>query len=285
MNEQQEEGIGSLSVFISYAHEDEELLIELQKHLGPLRRSGLITTWYDRQIVPGTEWSQEVDRHLNAAALILLLISSDFLDSDYCYSNEMQHALGRHKKGDAVVIPILLRPVAWDDRAPFANLACLPHGGKTVTEWPNRDAAFRDIAQGIRQAIEQLRPAQLHSPGPSAPAGQQATSPVSSSPNQEQERSHPIQTGLGWLKRRRVPIWIILITVLVAALVAEFDPPLRNSIFNAVRTFFINGILVGSGSLEQDDSLGIVAMEEEEQARLMHNHRLGKGQCHAHKTG
>src|SRR5438874_2288017 len=95
-----------LTIFYSYAHEDESLQKQLERHLSLLRRQGLISGWHDRQIVAGTEWAQEIDARLETASIILLLISSDFLASDYCYGIEMQRALERHQRGEARVIPI-----------------------------------------------------------------------------------------------------------------------------------------------------------------------------------
>jgi len=145
-----------VEVFCSYAHEDEAWLRKLEKHLSLLRREGLITEWYDRKIVPGMNWAQAINDHLLTASIILLLISSDFLASDYCYSIEMRRALERHEMGEALVIPILLRPVDWKT-APFARLQFLPRDGKPVKAWRNSDAAFLEIAKEIRKAIEHLR--------------------------------------------------------------------------------------------------------------------------------
>jgi hypothetical protein len=157
MHEQQDDVLSPLTVFYSYAHEDEVLQKELEKHLSSLRRQGIITTWHDREIVPGTDWADVIDAHLETASVILLLVSPDFIYSDYCYGIEMQRALERHHAGDAIIIPILLRPVDVQG-APFAHLQCLPFDTKPVTKWANRDEAFLDIVRGIRVAIERLRP-------------------------------------------------------------------------------------------------------------------------------
>jgi energy-coupling factor transporter ATP-binding protein EcfA2 len=143
----------TVEVFYSYAHEDEALLNELKSHLSILRREGLTTEWYDRQIVPGTEWEHVIDDHINTASIILLLISPDFIASDYCYGVEMVQAMQRHKASEACVIPIILRPADWT-RAPFAELQVLPTNARPVTAWPNRDEAFVDIVKGVRRAIE-----------------------------------------------------------------------------------------------------------------------------------
>ncbi len=144
-----------IKVLYSYAHAGEELREQLEKHLAILKWQGVITDWHDRKIGAGREWEGEIDEHLNAAHVILLLISSDFVASDYCYDVEMQRAMERHEAGEARVIPVILRPVDWQ-AAPFGRLLALPTDGEAVTEWDNQDAAFRDIAKGIRKVVEEL---------------------------------------------------------------------------------------------------------------------------------
>src|SRR6266536_4581768 len=142
-----------VTVFISYAHEDEPLRAQLEKHLRLLQRQGCISTWQDRQIEPSTDWAQDIDEHLETASVILLLVSPDFLASDYCYEIEMKRALERHQRGEARVIPIILRPCDWRT-SPFAHLQCLPRDGEAVTTWQNLDEAFTTIADGLRRVIE-----------------------------------------------------------------------------------------------------------------------------------
>ena len=142
-----------MEVFFSYAHgRDEELRNELEKHLTQLRRQGLISTWHDRRIEPGTEWASEIDSHVKSAEIILLLVSADFIASDYCYGVEMNEALERHRRHEAIVIPIILRPVVWDS-APFARIQALPRDGKAITTWTDRDEAFADVSRGIRAIV------------------------------------------------------------------------------------------------------------------------------------
>jgi hypothetical protein len=144
-----------INLFYSYAHNDEALRNELDKHLSILQRRGIIAEWYDRNISAGTEWVNQIDHHLNIAHIILLLISSDFLASDYCYSIEMKRALERHDLGEARVIPILIRPVDWHG-APFAKLRVLPQNAQPVTAWLNQDLAFVEIAIQIRKVANEL---------------------------------------------------------------------------------------------------------------------------------
>ena len=83
-----------ISLFYSYSHRDEELRLRLETHLAALRRGGLIAEWHDRKLEPGDAWKDEIDRHLTLADIVLLLVSSDFIASDYCWGEEMSKALG-----------------------------------------------------------------------------------------------------------------------------------------------------------------------------------------------
>lgn len=148
----------ALNVFLAYASEDEALKKELEKHLMVLIRQGWITRWDSRKISAGREWAKELDMHLKQARIILVLVSLDFLASDYCYGNEMKRALKMHKAGKAYVIPILLRATDWKD-TPLGKLFAVPRNNKPVTEWQDRDAAFADVARQIRTVVEQLKEA------------------------------------------------------------------------------------------------------------------------------
>lgn len=171
-------------VFFSYSHRDEALRDELEKHLSILRRQGFIDTWHDRRIVAGEALDRAISQNLEAADVILLLVSSDFLASDYCYDVEMRHAMARHEAGDARVIPVILRPCDWHD-APFGKLLATPPDGKPVTRFPTLDDAFVLVVAAIKQALTQM--GQANAPTPPAaimteaqPALREAEKPRSS---------------------------------------------------------------------------------------------------------
>src|SRR5258708_2458880 len=145
-----------IEVFCSYAPEDEAFCHQLETHLSPLRHERLLSIWYHRKIIPGTDWAKTVDEHLSKATVILLLISSDFLASDYCYGVEVVQALQRHKANEARVLPIIVRSVLWQS-SPFAHLAVLPTDANAITLWSDRDVALTDVANGIRLAISDLK--------------------------------------------------------------------------------------------------------------------------------
>ena len=146
----------ALRLFYSYSHKDETLRDELETHLKLLQRQGLIQPWHDRRILPGDDWVSDIDDNLNRANIILLLVSADFIASDYCYDNEMTRAMERHESGEARVIPIILRPVDWRD-TPFNKLSWLPQNGTPVVQWENRDAAWLNVETGIKQVVESMR--------------------------------------------------------------------------------------------------------------------------------
>jgi hypothetical protein len=140
------------AVFVAYSHVDKRLKEQLVKHLCVLEREGLVRVWHDGCVVPGRDWNEEIRLNLNRAEVILLLISADFVASEYCYAVEMKTALNRHQKGDAAVVPIILRDSDWS-RLPIAELQALPDGAKPVTKWSDRDAAYKNVTQGVRRAI------------------------------------------------------------------------------------------------------------------------------------
>jgi internalin A len=144
-----------IRVVYSYSHRDENLRNELETHLKLLQRQGRIDTWSDRRIDAGDEWKQRISDNFEAADIVLLLVSADFLASDYCFEIEMRRALERHERGEARVIPVIVRDVHWAD-APFAKLQALPKGGLAVTKWPDKDSAWRNVSEGIQKVIETL---------------------------------------------------------------------------------------------------------------------------------
>ena len=146
---------GPIEILFSYAREDEKLRDELEKYLSPLKNHGRITCWYDRCIGAGKNWSQEISSHLNTADIILLLVSADFLASNYCNTVEVKRALERHEKGQSRVIPVILRPVDWTGEI-FAQLQALPCDATPVVEWENLDAAFDNIVKGIKEVIIEM---------------------------------------------------------------------------------------------------------------------------------
>jgi predicted NACHT family NTPase len=145
-----------VEIFCCYAREDQQMLEGLKRHLMPLQRSGQIQIWSDTNLNAAVEWEKELHEHLESADIILLLISSDFIASEYCYSTEMMRAIERHDQGTAHVIPILLRSIFWRN-APFAKFQILPTNAKPVTKWSDRNEAFNDITEHVKRVVSELQ--------------------------------------------------------------------------------------------------------------------------------
>jgi tetratricopeptide (TPR) repeat protein len=143
-----------VEIFFSYAHEDEALRDQLAAHLTSL--AGVATSWYDRSIGAGTAWADEIDARLQTADIILLLVSADFLASDYCKNVEVPRALARHAAGEATVIPVILRACHWTG-LPYGALQALPTDARPITLWSDRDAAWFDVVAGLSAAIERIK--------------------------------------------------------------------------------------------------------------------------------
>jgi serine/threonine protein kinase/cytochrome c-type biogenesis protein CcmH/NrfG len=152
----------TIQIFYCYAPQDVSLRNELNIHLSPLRKLRQITAWLDTDIQAGKDWAQEIETHFATANILLLLVSPDFFASDYHYDFQMQIALERHKAGQAQIIPIIARPVVWED-TPLGQLRSLilPRTQKPITSWSDRDEAWRDVILGIRDVIRPLLPTQI----------------------------------------------------------------------------------------------------------------------------
>ena len=150
----EDEASPTLTVVFSYSHKDEALRNELDAHLSVLRRLNIVETWHDRKLVPGQSWDPRIKEMIYAADVILLLLSADFFNSDYCYDEEMKIALERHSRGEAVVVPVLARPCQWK-QTEIAAIHGLPKDMLAVSLWDDRDLAWNDVAEGITKIARQ----------------------------------------------------------------------------------------------------------------------------------
>ena len=162
------------TIFFSYSHPDEALRDQLEVHLSGLKRQGLISAWHDRKITAGTEIDNSISANLEAATIILLLVSPDFINSDYCFEREMKRAMQKHENKEARVIPVILRPCDWHD-LPFGKLLGAPKDGKPITTWPNLDEAFLDVVKSIKAALKEIQP-------PTAAAAAATPQPAAAAP-------------------------------------------------------------------------------------------------------
>lgn len=149
-----------IKLFFSYSHKDEDLRNELETHLSPLKRQGVIDTWHDRRIPAGKDFSSEISEHLETSQIILLLISPYFIASDYCYEAEMKRALELNNSGKARVIPVILHPCDWQS-LPFGKLQAVPRDGKPISKYPNVHDALLEVTLGVRTVAKEFNTARL----------------------------------------------------------------------------------------------------------------------------
>lgn len=140
--------INSKKIFISYSKEDEDLRKELDKQLTSLKRQQKVETWHDRDLYAGDEWHPTIIEKLESADIILLLVSANFMATDYIMNEEVPRALERAANKKCVLIPILIKPCVWEN-LPFAKYLALPDKGKAVTQYSDRDEAWTLVAKGI----------------------------------------------------------------------------------------------------------------------------------------
>jgi len=199
----------AIEVFCCYARKDKKLLDKLKTHLSPLDRQTIIHIWYDGNISAGAEWDQEIKKHLNNAKIILLLVSPDFFASDYVYSIEMQQAMARHKRGDAKVIPVILRPVNWQNVSSggikLSDLQALPKEAKPVTRWTNRDEAWEDVAKGIERVVSELQRGAERTSQQERPTSLDPPVQESAQTSRQAQRRHFVTTAIS-VGRRRILI-------------------------------------------------------------------------------
>ncbi len=142
-----------VKIFISYTQADESYKNELATQLKLLKMQGLVEAWSDQEILPGQEWDAEIKEHLNEAEVILFLVSTEFLVSDYVNDVEIKKALERYDKGEVIIIPIIIRPI---DISSFeiGKFQGLPSKAKPVSQWDDKDNAWLDVSNGIKKVIQ-----------------------------------------------------------------------------------------------------------------------------------
>ena len=148
-------GKGPLRLFLSYAHEDRNILEELRKHLAPLRHEQVVTDWYDRELVPGQSWNHRIQEQLESSHLVLVIVTADFVASDYAYGQELNRALELHDTGLLRLIPVIARNCLWQN-LPLARIQVLPEGAVPISRWQDRDDAYVSVVTGVERAAREI---------------------------------------------------------------------------------------------------------------------------------
>ena len=144
-----------LRAFVSYCHADAKLKDELLKHLAPLRRLGLVEHWHDGDISVGEKWEEAIWNQLRNADLVILLVTADFINSEYCYDRELTAAVERHDAGETRIVPIIGRNCLWHDLS-FGKIQAALRG-KAVRGQADLDEALTEVAKEIKAVAVELR--------------------------------------------------------------------------------------------------------------------------------
>jgi predicted nucleotide-binding protein len=153
----------SVEIFCSYSHAkpDEALRVAFAKSMSLWVRKKVMQIWHDGRNLAGDDWASNIDEHLNSADIVVLLVSPDFLSSDFCYVKEMGRALERMKNNEALVVPIIVRPCSWKE-TPLADIQALPDKGKAVTLWTHRDVAWQNVAESLARRAREVLDRKIH---------------------------------------------------------------------------------------------------------------------------
>lgn len=152
-----------VKVFISYARKDESFKDELLEFLAPLQNAGEIKIWHDRTLVVGDAWDEEIVNALNESEIIIFLMSSSFLASEYINKVEILKAMERHKTKEIRIVPIMLRDcdmqshIIPDYKYKIADFHGLPTNMKPINKWEPRDDGWMDVVRGLKPAIQFVR--------------------------------------------------------------------------------------------------------------------------------
>jgi hypothetical protein len=141
-------------VFICYSHKDERWLIDLQKHLKPYVRDGSITAWSDKQITPGSKWFSEINAALDSTKVAVLLVTPDFLASDFIHKHELGPLLKEAEKGGVRILWILVRACSYKKTLLKDYQAVIDPDKPLVNFRLNRDKVWVRICEEIEKAVK-----------------------------------------------------------------------------------------------------------------------------------
>lgn len=147
---------GQPRIFISYAHEDEDFKKELRKMVAPLEKSGQWKVWDDRWLLPGDDWNKEILRHLEEAHVAVLLLTPAFFASDYIYDEEMRRAVERHRRGEMLLIGVMVSDCMFEE-TPLRDIQIVPRDALPVERHPNPSQVWKAVADKIKETIEVSR--------------------------------------------------------------------------------------------------------------------------------
>ncbi len=147
-------------VFISYSHRDAEWLARLEVHLKPLTRSGEIAVWSDSQINPGSKWKEEILRAIDTSKVAILLVSADFLASDFISNNELSPLLAAASRGGATILPVIISPSRFSKTATLSDYQTVNDLARPLISLTRaeQEEVFVRVAENVEKSLSRLSP-------------------------------------------------------------------------------------------------------------------------------
>ncbi len=145
--------VRGFNFFISYSFKDEHFKNELKSHFRGLINNKTIKAWDGRAILPGEDWDNKIKKKLEEADVILFLVSSDFMNSDYIKDVEIKHAIERYEKNEVKIVPVIIRPCDFESSL-FSKFLAVPTGKLAISKWPNADEAYLDVVNHIKRMLD-----------------------------------------------------------------------------------------------------------------------------------
>jgi len=144
------------TVFISYSHKDEAWKNRLRPQLGVLEKAGRLTIWDDRGIDGGATWYPKITDAMEHALVAVCLISPDYLNSDFCIKEEIPFLLKRREGEGMLLLPVLIRPCAWETHDWLKAIQMLPRDGKSISadfkdDW---DTPLVEVAREVNSFLD-----------------------------------------------------------------------------------------------------------------------------------
>ena len=152
------------NVFISYSHKDERYKDDLLRHLKLLEKQGVASFWDTSLIPAGANWSQEIKNAVETASVAILLISPDFLSSDYVIQQELPQLIKRAQERNVVVLPLLIRPTSWTSVPELAQFQFLNDVTRPLSTSDKRDEEMAQIANRLAELLVAVSERQVGAP-------------------------------------------------------------------------------------------------------------------------
>lgn len=151
-----------MKIFISYSHEDRQYRQEFEKQLSPLVRTKKAIIWSDAELSPGANWKEVIDKNLDDSDVVICLITSNFIHSDFCYNEEFLKCIDRHKRGEITIIPLIVEDCGWE-MTEIGELQAIPEFGQPVhsSKWKNAAEGYADAVRRISKHSLKLSEKQI----------------------------------------------------------------------------------------------------------------------------